>query len=87
MSETLLSQLDRLTAEMEDVSVVMEKSETFRAFNKWVQERHTESNIVCEINKYQDLLSVDTEGTIIKADSLLQIRYVDDRKGKKKKGA
>jgi hypothetical protein len=83
MSENLLTQLDRLTAEIEDVSTVMEKSETFRAFNRWIQERHTESNIVCEINKYSELLSVDVEGTIIKADSLLQIRYVDDRKNKK----
>jgi hypothetical protein len=84
MSTSLLSQLDQLTAEIEDISTVMEKTETFRAFNQWIQERHTESNIVCEINRYNDLLSVDVEGTIIKADTLLQIRYVDDRKKKKR---
>jgi hypothetical protein len=83
MSNSLLSQLDQLTGEIEDISAVMEKSETFRAFNQWIQERHTESNIVCEINRYKELLSVDTEGTIIKADSLLQIRYVDDKKSKR----
>jgi hypothetical protein len=83
MNSNLLSQLDQLTAEIDDIAAVMEKSETFRAFNSWIQERHTESNIVCEINKYRKLLSIDVSGTIIKADSLLQIRYVDDRKGKK----
>jgi len=84
MGESILSQLDKLNAEMEDVQSVMEKSETFRAFGKWVQERHSESNIICEINRYQELLSIDAEGTIIKADSLLQIRYVDSKKGKRK---
>jgi hypothetical protein len=84
MSKSILEQLDRLNNEIEDVSAVMEKSETFRAFNSWIQERHTESNIVCEINHYQELLSVDVQGTITKADSLLQIRYVDDKKSNKK---
>jgi hypothetical protein len=78
--DSILSQLDALSDEIEDISAVMEKSETFRAFNNWIQERHTGSNIVCEINKYQELLSVDVQGTIIKADSLLQIRYIDDKK-------
>jgi hypothetical protein len=82
---SILSQLDALANEIEDISAVMEKTETFRAFNEWIQQRHTESNIVCEINKYNELFSVDTEGTIIKADSLLQIRYVDDKKGKRAK--
>jgi CO dehydrogenase nickel-insertion accessory protein CooC1 len=80
MSESLLKQLEKLTDEIEDISVVMEKTETFRAFNRWLSERHVDSNIVCEINKYQDLLSIDLEGTIIKADSLLQIRYTDEEK-------
>jgi hypothetical protein len=84
MSKNLIAQLDQLTAEVEDVQAMMEKSETFRAFNTWLQERHVENNIVCEINKYQELLSVDVQGTIIKADSLLQIRYVSDKKRKKK---
>ena len=84
MSESILSQLDKLSAEIEDVSAVIEKTETFRAFGRYVQERHIESNIVCEINRYQDLLSVDPEGTIIKANNLLQIRYVDSKKSKKK---
>ncbi|MDR1120046.1 MAG: hypothetical protein LBM08_03935 [Dysgonamonadaceae bacterium] len=85
MSNNLLNQLDKLTAEIEDVSAVMEKSETFRAFSQWLQERRVDGNIVCEINKYQELLSVDTEGAIIKADSLLQIRYTDSKKRKKGK--
>ena len=85
MSENILSQLDKLTAEIEDVSAVIEKSETFRAFSQWLSERHIESNIVCEINKYREMFSIDVEGTIIKADSLLQIRYVDAKKGKKAK--
>jgi CO dehydrogenase nickel-insertion accessory protein CooC1 len=80
MAENLAEQLDKLTAEIEDITAVMDKLETFRSFNQWIQERHVESNIVCEINRYQELLSVDVEGTIIKADSLLQIRYVDDKK-------
>jgi hypothetical protein len=80
MSTSILSQLDALNEEIEDITAVMEKSETFRAFNNWIQERHTESNIVCEINKYQELLSVDLHGTIVKADSLLQIRYLNDKK-------
>jgi hypothetical protein len=85
MSKKLLEQLESLNAEIEDVTAVMEKSETFRAFNQWVQQRHTESNIVCEINHYRELLSVDVEGTLIKADSLLQIRYVDEKKHKRKR--
>ena len=83
MSETLLKQLDQLATEVEDVAAVMEKSESFRAFNKWVQDRHVDSNIVCEINRYQQILSVDTTGTVIKADNLLQIRYVDENARKK----
>ena len=84
MSENILSQLDKLNAEIEDVQAVIEKSETFRKFSQYVQERHVDSNIVCEINHYRDILSVDVEGTITKADSLLQIRYVDSKKRKDK---
>jgi hypothetical protein len=84
MSDSILSQLDRLNTEMEDISSVIEKSETFRKFGEWIQQRRVDSNIVCEINRYQDILSVDQEGTIIKADNLLQVRYVDGKKGKKK---
>jgi hypothetical protein len=82
MSKSILTQLDGLLEEIEDITAVIEKTETFRSFNKWIQERHAESNIVCEINKYEDLLSIDNQGTIIKADNLLQIRYVDDNKRK-----
>jgi hypothetical protein len=82
MSKPILSQLDSLIAEMDDITAVMEKTETFRSFNKWIQERHSDSNMVCEINKYEDLLSIDLQGTVIKADNLLQIRYVDEYKRK-----
>jgi len=84
MTESILLQLDQLSAEMENVQAVMEKSETFRKFGEWVNEHHTESNIICEINRYKDLLSIEPEGTIIKAENLLQVRYVDSKKGKKK---
>jgi hypothetical protein len=84
MSKSILSQLDRLTEEMEDLSAVMEKTETYRTFSKWLQERHADSDIVCEINRYEDILSIDMEGTLIKADSLLQIRYTDDSKRKRR---
>jgi hypothetical protein len=86
MPKSILSQLDSLTAEVEDLSAVMEKTETYRTFSKWIQERHAGSNIVCEINKYREILSIDREGTLIKADSLLQIRYTDDNR-KRKKGS
>jgi hypothetical protein len=86
MSKSILAQLDNLLEEMDDITAVIEKTETFRSFNKWIQERHTDSNIVCEINKYEDLFSIDRQGTIIKADNLLQIRYVDDNK-RKNRGA
>lgn len=86
MSKTnILEQLDRLTEEMGDISALVEKTEVFRSFNRWLSERHTDGNIVCEINQYDDLLSIDCEGTIIKADSLLQIRYND--KNRRKRGA
>ena len=84
MSECILSQLDKLNAEVEDISAIMEKTEKFRKFGQWIQERHIESNIVCEINKYVDIISVDQEGTVVKADNLLQIRYIDSKKGKRK---
>jgi hypothetical protein len=87
MSKTsILTQLDQLNAEIEDISVVMDKTEVFRSFNKWLQERHTEGHIVCDINYYDELLSIDVEGTIIKADSLLQIRYNDRKRVKRSAG-
>jgi hypothetical protein len=82
MSEGILAQLDELSCEVEDIRKVIEKSETFRKFGEWINEHHSESNIVCEINRYRDLMSIDPEGTIIKADNLLQIRYIDSGKGK-----
>lgn len=85
MSESILSKFDKLAAEIEDVTAVMEKTEEFRAFGRWIQERHVESNVICDINLYQDILSIDVEGTITKADSLLQIRYTDKKAGKKEK--
>jgi len=84
MGRDILTELDELTNEVEDIRSVIEKSETFRKFGEWIHQRRGESNIVCEINRYRDLLSVDPEGTIIKADNLLQVRYVDGKKGKKK---
>jgi hypothetical protein len=84
MSENLLSQLDKLAGEVEDATAVIDKLEKFQVYNKWVQERHEESNVLMEINRYQEILSVDPDGTVIKADNLLQIRYTDSRKSKKK---
>ncbi|MDR1865984.1 MAG: hypothetical protein LBR08_10490 [Bacteroidales bacterium] len=80
MQQSILKQIDRLTDEIEDLSAVMEKTEVFRSFGKWIQERHIKSNVLCEINRYRDFLSITGDGTVIRADGLLQIRYTDDRK-------
>jgi len=84
MDKSILLDLDNLNNEMEDVAQIIEKTEKFRKFSEYLQEHHIDSNVVCEINKYKDLLSIDVEGTIIKADGLLQIRYIDSKKSKKK---
>jgi hypothetical protein len=79
----LLEQLDALNDELANVSEIIDKTETFRTFGSWIQEHHAGANIVCEINKFRDMVSIDANGTITKADSLLQIRYNDARKAKK----
>jgi hypothetical protein len=61
----------------------MEKTEVFRSFNRWLQEKHTGADVVCEINRYDELLSIDSLGTVIRADSLLQIRYSDTHGNKR----
>jgi hypothetical protein len=79
----LLDEITALTDEVENVSDIVERTETLRKFGQWIQERHTESDIVCEINRYRELLQIDPHGTIIKADTLLQIRYTDLNRKKK----
>jgi methylaspartate ammonia-lyase len=80
----ILAQLDQLTDEIGNVTALVEKTEVFRSFNQWLQERHEGSEIECEINRYADLLSIDSYGTITKANSLLQIKYNDKNRNKRR---
>jgi hypothetical protein len=82
MKQNLLEQLDRLNEEIGDVTEVIEKSEQFLKFSEYLTSRHTESNIVCDINSYKNITSVDSAGVITVADNLLQIRYTRHRGGK-----
>ena len=77
MEDNLLTQIDELTGEVENLTAVMEKTETFRAFNQWVAERYSRKDVLMEINRYKNYLSVNPEG-LVKADTLLQIRYTDE---------
>jgi hypothetical protein len=84
MEQNLLSQLDELTNEVEDLSLVIEKTEKFRAFNSWLQQKHRINDVLCEVNRYEELVSIDTDGTITKAKSLLQIKYNEQYRAKRR---
>lgn len=77
---TLLEQLDNFTEEIGDLTQIVEHTETLRQFRYYCKQKHKLNNVICEINRYEDLVSIDAQGSVIKADNLIQIRYVDPDK-------
>jgi len=82
MAKNLLDQLDRLNEEIGNVSEVIEKSEQYFKFSEYLSSRHIDSNVICDINRYQNITQVDPSGIITIADNLLQIRYSDANREK-----
>jgi hypothetical protein len=79
---TLLDQLDELNSRVGDMADIMEAAEPFYKYSEFLQTRHTESNVICDINAYKNFTSIDPSGIITTAESLLQIRYTDKNKNR-----